>query len=57
MTQEQVKLVRYALDFLKINLNHDNCQILRMGNFGEVWGKIDKTEKCFELLVERGQLK
>jgi hypothetical protein len=57
MTQEQIRLVGYALDFLKSNLEYETLDSLGLGNFEEVEQKIGDTKNCFEVLAECGQLK
>lgn len=57
MTKEQIRLVGYALDFLKSNLDHDTLDTLGLGDFEEVEQKIGDTKNCFEVLAECGQLK
>jgi hypothetical protein len=51
MTKEQIRLVGYALDFLKSNLDYDTLDSLGLGNFEEVEQKIGDAKKCFELLA------
>ena len=57
MTKEQIRLVGYALDFLKSNLDYDTLDTLGLGDFEEVEQKIGDTKNCFEVLTERGQMK
>ena len=57
MTKEQIRLVGYALDFLKSNLDYDTLDTLGLGDFEEVEQKIGDTKNCFEVLAERGQMK
>ena len=51
MTKEQIRLVGYALDFLKSNLDYDTLDTLGLGDFEEVEQKIGDTKKCFETLA------
>ena len=46
MTQEQIRLVGYALNFLKSNLDYDTLDSLGLGDFEEVEQKIGDAFDC-----------
>lgn len=51
MTQEQISLIVYSLNFLKSTLTNNHLDSLNLGDFDAVWQKIDNAKKCFEALA------
>jgi hypothetical protein len=56
MTQDQIRLICYALDFFKSSLTHNNLENLELGDFNQVWQKLEDAKNCLKVLAELGSL-